>query len=137
MKFKGIELNENTEAELLVSMKIVGIDDEDELDEYGGELEVILYDNIYDCVDYDDYEIYIEFVDDSLLNVRCDNITFDEKGVEIITRIYQKIITMDLKNVKVMIGVHVDENEWFKSEDGSEYNEDIVTLDEFLENIEY
>lgn len=137
MKFKGIELNENTEAELLVSMKIVGIDDEDELDEYGGELEVILYDNIYDCVDYDDYEIYIEFVDDSLLNVRCDNITFDEKGVEIITRIYQKIITMDLKNVKVMIGVHVDENEWFKSEDGSEYNEDIITLDEFLENIEY
>lgn len=137
MKFKGIELNENTEAELLVSMEIVGIDDEDELDEYGGELEVILYDNIYDCVDYDDYEIYIEFVDDSLLNVRCDNITFDEKGVEIITRIYQKIITMDLKNVKVMIGVHVDENEWFKSEDGSEYNEDIVTLDEFLENIEY
>lgn len=137
MKFKGIELNENTEAELLVSMEIVGIDDEDELDEYGGELEVILYDNIYDCVDYDDYEIYIEFVDDSLLNVRCDNITFDEKGVEIIARIYQKIITMDLKNVKVMIGVHVDENEWFKSEDGSEYNEDIVTLDEFLENIEY
>lgn len=137
MKFKGIELNENTEAELLVSMEIVGIDDEDELDEYGGELEVILYDNIYDCVDYDDYEIYIEFVDDSLLNVRCDNITFDEKGVEIITRIYQKIITMDLKNVKVMIGVHVDENEWFKSEDGSEYNEDIVTLDEFLENTEY
>lgn len=137
MKFKGIELNENTEAELLVSMEIVGIDDEDELDEYGGELEVILYDNIYDCVDYDDYEIYIEFVDDNLLIVRCDNITFDEKGVEIITRIYQKIITMDLKNVKVMIGVHVDENEWFKSEDGSEYNEDIVTLDEFLENIEY
>lgn len=35
-----------------------------------------------------------------------------------------------------MIGVHVD-GEWFKREDGSEYNEDVVTLEEFLSNIEY
>lgn len=36
-----------------------------------------------------------------------------------------------------MISVHVDGGEWFKREDGFEYNEDDVTLEEFLSNIEY
>ena len=36
-----------------------------------------------------------------------------------------------------MLGVHIDGGEWFKREDGSEYNEDVVTLEEFLSNIEY
>ena len=135
MKFKGIKLEENTEAELLVSVEIVGIDDEDELAKYGEELEGTVYSNIFD---HDNCKIYTEFLYDNLLNIRCDDITFDKNGVELVTEIYKKIIAMDLKNVKVMIGVHVDADEsWFKIEDGSEYNEDIVTLDEFLENIEY
>ena len=39
MKFKGIELKDNTEAELLIEIEIVDINDEDELEEYGEELE--------------------------------------------------------------------------------------------------
>ena len=69
--------------------------------------------------------------------MRCDDITVDEKGVELITTIYKDIIEANLENINVMIGVHVDGSEWFKREDGSEYNEDVVTLEEFLSNIEY
>lgn len=68
--------------------------------------------------------------------MRCDDITFNEKGVELIITIYKDIIEANLDNINVMIGVHVD-GEWFKREDGSEYNEDVVTLEEFLSNIEY
>jgi hypothetical protein len=134
MKFKGIELKDNTETELLIAIEIVNISDEDELDEYGEELEETLYDEVFD---YDNCDVYIDFLDDNLLNVRCDDITFDEKGVELITTIYRDIVEVNLDNINVMIGVHVDGCEWFKREDGSEYNEDVVTLEEFLSNIEY
>ena len=134
MKFKGIELKDNTEAELLITIEIVNISDENELEEYGEELEETLYDEDFD---YDNCDVYIDFLDDNLLNVRCDDITFDEKGVELITTIYRDIVEVNLDNINVMIGVHVDGCEWFKREDGSEYNEDVVTLEEFLSNIEY
>lgn len=134
MKFKGIELKDNTEAELLITIEIVNISDEDELDEYSEELEETLYDEVFD---YDDCDVYIDFLDDNLLNVRCDDITFDEKGVKLITTIYRDIIEANLDNINVMISVHVDGGEWFKREDGFEYNEDDVTLEEFLSNIEY
>lgn len=134
MKFKGIELKDNTEAELLITIEIVNISDEDELEEYGEELEETLYDEV---LNYDNCYVYTEFVDDNLLNVRCDDITFDKKGVEVITTIYKDITEANLTDVKVMIGVHVDGDKWFKREDGSEYNEDSVTLEEFLNNIEY
>lgn len=134
MKFKGIELKDNTEAELLITIEIVNISDEDELEEYGEGLEETLYDDVFD---YDNCDVYIEFLDDNLLNVRCDDITFDEKGIELITTIYKDIIEANLDNINVMIGVHVDDGEWFKREDGSEYNEDVVTLEELLSNIEY
>jgi hypothetical protein len=134
MKFKGIELKDNTEAELLITIEIVNISDEDELEEYGEELEETLYDEV---LNYDNCYVYTEFVDDNLLNVRCDDITFDKKGVEVITTIYKDITEANLADVKVMIGVHVDGDQWFKREDGSEYNEDSVTLEEFLNNIEY
>ena len=129
MKFKGIELKDNTEAELLIEIEIVDINDEDELEEYGEELEGKL--------DYDNCSPYVDFIDDNLLNIRCDEITFDEKGVDLLTVIYKNILNANLQNVKVMINVHVDGKEWFKKEDGSEYNEDSVTLEEFLLNIEY
>ena len=133
MKFKGIELKDNTEAELLIEIEIVDINDEDELEEYGEELEG----KLEDILDYDNYSPYVDFIDDNLLNIRCDEITFDEKGVDLLTVIYKNILNANLQNVKVMINVHVDGKEWFKKEDGSEYNEDSVTLEEFLLNIEY
>lgn len=134
MKFKGIELKDNTEAELLITIEIVNISDEDELEEYGEELEETLYDEV---LNYDNCYVYTEFVDDNLLNVRCNDITFDKRGVEVITTIYKDITEANLADVKAMIGVHVDGDKWFKREDGSEYNEDSVTLEEFLNNIEY
>lgn len=133
MKFKGIELKDNTEAELLIEIEIVDTNDEDELEEYGEELEG----KLEDILDYDNCSPYVDFIDDNLLNIRCDEITFDEKGVDLLTVIYKNILNANLQNVKVMINVHVDGKEWFKKEDGSEYNEDSVTLEEFLLNIEY
>lgn len=133
MKFKGIELKDNTEAELLIEIEIVDINDEDELEEYGEELEG----KLEDILDYDNCSPYVDFIDDNLLNIRCDEITFDEKGVDLLTVIYKNILNANLQNAKVMINVHVDGKEWFKKEDGSEYNEDSVTLEEFLLNIEY
>ena len=133
MKFKGIELKDNTEAELLIEIEIVDINDEDELEEYGEELEG----KLEDILDYDNCSPYVDFIGDNLLNIRCDEITFDEKGVDLLTVIYKNILNANLQNVKVMINVHVDGKEWFKKEDGSEYNEDSVTLEEFLLNIEY
>ena len=133
MKFNGIELKDNTEAELLIEIEIVDINDEDELEEYGEELEG----KLEDILDYDNCSPYVYFIDDNLLNIRCDEITFDEKGVDLLTVIYKNILNANLQNVKVMINVHVDGKEWFKKEDGSEYNEDSVTLEEFLLNIEY
>ena len=133
MKFKGIELKNNTEAELFIAIEIVNINNEEELKKYGKKL----MKNIYDILNYDNCYTYIEFLDYNLPNVRCEEITFDKKGVELLTTIYNDIIEANLQNINVMIGVHIDDGEWFKREDGSEYNEDVVTLEEFLNNIEY
>lgn len=57
MRFKGIELKENTEAELLIAIEIVGIEDSDELEEYGEELEETLEEDI---LDYDNCNPYVE-----------------------------------------------------------------------------
>lgn len=131
MKFKGIELKENTEAELLISIEVTKIDSN--LEEYVEKLE----DDLEDIFENSSYDAYTEVIYDDLLNVRCDDITFDTRGVKLLTQIYTDIIKSNLQNVKVMINVHVDGKEWFKKEDGSEYNEDSVTLEEFLLNIEY
>ncbi len=131
MKFKGIELKENTEAELLISIEVTKIDSN--LEEYVEKLE----DDLEDIFENSSYDAYTEVIYDNLLNVRCDDITFDTRGVKLLTQIYTDIIKSNLQNVKVMINVHVDGKEWFKREDNSEYNEDTVTLGEFLLNIEY
>lgn len=130
MKFKGIELKE-TEAEFLISIELTKLDYN--LEKYVEELE----DSLEDIFENSNHDIYVEEIYDNLLNVRCDDITFDSKGVKLLTEIYTDIVTSDLQNVKVMINVHVDGKEWFKKEDGLEYNEDSVTLEEFLLNIEY
>lgn len=135
MKFKGIELKEgkDSEAELLINVELVGDFHEEELEKRMEELE----DKLGDIVGYDNLYVYVEEVDDNLLQVRCDDITFDKEGVDIITVLYNNIVAASLSDVKISIGVHVDGEEWFKREDGTEYNEDTVTLDEFLANIEY
>lgn len=135
MKFKGIELKEgmNSEAELLVNVELAGDFNENELEKRMEELE----DKLNDIVDYDNLYAYVEAVDDNLLQVRCDDITFDKNGVDIITNLHNDIIASGLSDVKITIGVHVDGDVWFKRQDGTEYNEDEVTLDEFLANVEY
>lgn len=134
MKFKGIELKEgrDSEAELLVNVEVIGDFDEDELEEKMEELE----DELYDIIDYDIHDVYVETVDDNLLQVRFNDITFDKKGIDLITIIYNDIVAAALNNIKITIGVHVDGEKWFKRDDGSEYNEDIFALDEFLANVE-
>lgn len=134
MKFKGIELKEgrDSEAELLVNVEVIGDFDEDELEEKMEELE----DELYDIIDCDNHDVYVETVDDNLLQVRFNDITFDKKGINLITIIYNDIVAAALNNIKITIGVHVDGEKWFKRDDGSEYNEDIFALDEFLANVE-
>lgn len=79
----------------------------------------------------------VAVVYDNLLQVRSNDITFDEKGVELVVSLYNDIKSSVLEDVNITIGVHVDGAEWFKNEDGNTYNEDAVTLDDFLSNIEY
>lgn len=135
MKFKGIELKDerDSEAELLINVEVVGDFDEDELEE---RMEGIGY-KLDGIVDYDNFCVYTEVVDDNLLQVRCNDITFDKNGVDIIMVLYNDIVAAGLSDVKISVGVHVDGEKWFKREDGTEYNEDMVTLDEFLANVEY
>lgn len=135
MKFKGIELKEgrDSEAELLINVELVGDFDEQEMEERMEDIE----NELEDIIDYDNIYVYVEAVDDNLLQVRCDDITFDEKGVDIITIIHNDIVASGLSDIKISIGIHVDGEKWFKREDGTEYNEDMVDLDEFLANVEY
>ena len=95
-----------------------------------------LEDELYDIIDCDNHDVYVETVDDNLLQVRCNDITFDKKGIDLITIIYNDIVAAALNNIKITIGVHVDGEKWFKRDDGSEYNEDIFALDEFLAYVE-
>lgn len=131
MKYRGIELKDNTEAEFFIDVEVVGITDEDELEDYVE----ILDESVCFIADNDSYEVYTEVVTDNIINVRCDDITFDKTGVDLLMHIYNDILNAHLGFTKVSIGVHIDS--WFKDEDGSEYNEDIVSLNEFLANVEY
>lgn len=136
MKFKGIELREgnDSEAELLVNVESTKtFNDTYEAEEYMEELE----DSILYAIEDLDINLYLEEVDDNLIQVRSNDITFDQQGVDKIVSIYKALQTSELEDVNITIGVHVDGEEWFKRVDGSEYNEDVVSLDEFLANIKY
>lgn len=136
MKYKGIELREGTdsEAELLVDALVTKhFEDDDDLEEYMEDLEEKI------LTLFEDYhaDVYTEVVMDNLMQVRSDDITFDEAGIGLLTDIYNKVCGLGLKGVAISIAVHVDGPEWFKQKDGSAYNEDTVTLEEFLKNVEY
>lgn len=133
MKFKGIELKGN-EAELLVEVEMTqGCVNESEFVMRTIDLE----EKITSLLVGSKYDIYAENVCDGLVQVRCDEITLDGKGIEMLTYMYELVQNMNLKNVKISIGVNAGSGEWFKNEDGHEYNEDMVTMEEFLKNVEY
>lgn len=136
MKFKGIELRagNDSEAELLVNIEVTReFYDDDELDDFLDEVEEKIADAFEDYPE----DVYIECVTDDLLQVRCDEITFDMNGVVLLTDIHRVVNGLNLEDVIVGIGVHVDGEEWFKRENGTEYNEDVVSLEEFLDNVKY
>lgn len=127
MKYKGIELIKDSEAELSLNVEatdVVANMDEDDLVDF-----------LDDLLDDTGSKAYIDCYDDKEFFVRCDEIGFDEVGIAILKKIYDTISAKD--EFRAKIAIHVDVEEWFKRSDGSEYNEDIAeTWEEFMSNLE-
>ena len=131
MKYRGIELKENTEAEILIALEVTGITDDEELENYIDEISERLEMEVLPKIKAD---VYIDVVYDNLINVRINDQTFDEKGVYIVTSLYNEIRSKAYDNVNCSIGVNVDT--FFIDDDGTEYNEDLVTLEQFMSRLE-
>lgn len=131
MKYRGIELKENTEAEILIALEVTGITDDEELENYIEEISERLEMEVLPKIKAD---VYIDVVYDNLINVRINDQTFDEKGVYIVTSLYNEIRSKAYDNVNCSIGVNVDT--FFTDDDGTEYNEDLVTLEQFIRRLE-
>ena len=131
MKYRGIELKENTEAEILIALEVTGITDDEELENYIDEISERLEMEVLPKIKAD---VYIDVVYDNLINVRINDQTFDEKGVYIVTSLYNEIRSKAYENVNCSIGVNVDT--FFTDDDGTEYNEDLVTLEQFIRRLE-
>ena len=127
MKYRGIELKENTEAEILIALEVTGITDDEELENYIDEISERLEMEVLPKIKAD---VYIDVVYDNLINVRINDQTFDEKGVYIVTSLYNEIRSKAYENVNCSIGVNADT--FFTDDDGSEYNEDSVTFEQFM-----
>lgn len=131
MKYRGIELKENTEAEILIALEVTGITDDEELENYIDEISERLEMEVLPKIKAD---VYIDVVYDNLINVRINDQTFDEKGVYIVTSLYNEIRSKAYENVNCSIGVNADT--FFTDDDGTEYNEDSVTLEQFMSRLE-
>lgn len=131
MKYRGIELKENTEAEILIALEVTGITDDEELENYIDEISERLEMEVLPKIKAD---VYIDVVYDNLINVRINDQTFDEKGVYIVTSLYNEIRSKAYENVNCSIGVNADT--FFTDDDGSEYNEDSVTFGQFMSRLE-
>lgn len=131
MKYRDIELKENTEAEILIALEVTGITDDEELENYIDEISERLEMEVLPKIKAD---VYIDVVYDNLINVRINDQTFDEKGVYIVTSLYNEIRSKAYENVNCSIGVNVDT--FFTDDDGTEYNEDLVTLEQFMSRLE-
>ena len=131
MKYRGIELKENTEAEILIALEVTGITDDEELENYIDEISERLEMEVLPKIKAD---VYIDVVYDNLINVRINDQTFDEKGVYIVTSLYNEIRSKAYENVNCTIGVNADT--FFTDDDGSEYNEDSVTFEQFMSRLE-
>jgi len=131
MKYRGIELKENTEAEILIALEVTGITDDEELENYIDEISERLEMEVLPKIKAD---VYIDVVYDNFINVRINDQTFDEKGVYIVTSLYNEIRSKAYENVNCSIGVNADT--FFTDDDGSEYNEDSVTFEQFMSRLE-
>ena len=131
MKYRGIELKENTEAEILIALEVTGITDDEELENYIDEISERLEMEVLPKIKAD---VYIDVVYDNLINVRINDQTFDEKGVYIVTSLYNEIRSKAYENVNCSIGVNADT--FFTDDDGSEYNKDSVTFEQFMSRLE-
>ncbi len=131
MKYRGIELKENTETEILIALEVTGITDDEELENYIDEISERLEMEVLPKIKAD---VYIDVVYDNLINVRINDQTFDEKGVYIVTSLYNEIRSKAYENVNCSIGVNADT--FFTDDDGSEYNEDSVTFEQFMSRLE-
>ena len=131
MKYRAIELKENTEAEILIALEVTGITDDEELENYIDEISERLEMEVLPKIKAD---VYIDVVYDNLINVRINDQTFDEKGVYIVTSLYNEIRSKAYENVNCSIGVNADT--FFTDDDGSEYNEDSVTFEQFMSRLE-
>lgn len=131
MKYRGIELKENTEAEILIALEVTGITDDEELENYIDEISERLEMEVLPKIKAD---VYIDVVYDNLINVRINDQTFDEKGVYIVTSLYNEIRSKAYENVNCSIGVNADT--FFTDDDSSEYNEDSVTFEQFMSRLE-
>ena len=129
MKYRGIELKEK--AEILIALEVTGITDDEELENYIDEISERLEMEVLPKIKAD---VYIDVVYDNLINVRINDQTFDEKGVYIVTSLYNEIRSKAYENVNCSIGVNADT--FFTDDDGSEYNEDSVTFEQFMSRLE-
>jgi len=134
MKYKNIELlaGDDSEAELSCSIEFNNDNDDWDLTDDLTEKLINLFDGFESKIDIEQYAT-------DLIGVRCTDITFDNVGVELLTKIYNKLVAakFTIAKSRVLVDINIDNEEWFKREDGSEYNVDNVTLEEFLESIEY
>ena len=134
MKFKGISLNDlpNRKTELFVNVALTKQFTDDAMyDDYIEDIE----NTIMDLFEGTNADIYAEYVYDNLIRVRCNDITFDTEGVELL-HIYHTILKAGLEETEISIGVRLDGDDWFVRKNGSEYSEDKVSLEEFLEFLE-
>jgi hypothetical protein len=134
MKYKNIELStsDNSEAELFCSVEFDNPKESERITDD-------LIDEILNLFKGFKNEVEIEAVTAEIINVRCWDIAFDKPGVELLAEIYNKLVDYKFTTLtpKITVGIHIDGEEWFEREDGSEYNEDVVSMDEFLTSLEY
>ena len=129
MKYKNIELSENTEDELFCNVEFSN-DAED------GEIVGDVGDKISEAFKDFDGDFYIEPVTPDTIEVRSPDITLDEDGVTLLKQMYDKLVSLNL-DAEITVGVTVGGDEWFKRKDGSEYNLDSQPWEAFIENICY
>ena len=130
MKYKNIELiaGEDREDELLCNVEFENKNDDEKI-------QLKMEDKLLSLFKGFTPMIYMETVMSDLIQVRCWDITFDKDGISLLKKMYTKLIDSGI-NANFSIGVHV-QDEWFRNEEGKEYNEDDVTWEEFVANLEY
>ena len=115
----------------MIALEVTGITDDEELENYIDEISERLEMEVLPKIKAD---VYIDVVYDNLINVRINDQTFDEKGVYIVTSLYNEIRSKAYENVNCSIGVNADT--FFTDDDGSEYNEDSVTFEQVMSRLE-